>query len=123
MLLSKAGDILKRQRLELGYTLDHTASEVGVSINYISELERNNKTNPSDEVIVKLAKVYRVDEDDLFNLFGKMPLATKEEVLSNPTLMRILSRIKKENKLTPQQKYDLYEKLHELYEEMANEEE
>lgn len=114
----KAGDILKRQRVELGYTLDQVSKKVGVSINYISEMERNNKTNPSDEIIVKLAEVYKLGEDDLFNLFGKVPLSAKEEVRSNPNLIKALSQLSRDEKLTTQEKDMLYEKLIQWYEKM-----
>lgn len=47
---------LRELRLARGYTLHQLSELSGVSLMYISELERGTKKNPSAQVLVNLAK-------------------------------------------------------------------
>ena len=55
------GEKLKKSREKAGYTLKEVEEKIGVSNSYLSELERNIKTNPSNELLKKLADLYSVD--------------------------------------------------------------
>ena len=44
----KPGDLLRLKRLEARKTQPEIAKLVGVSTNYISEIEKGNRINPSD---------------------------------------------------------------------------
>ncbi|GAB3440082.1 hypothetical protein GCM10027570_05200 [Streptomonospora sediminis] len=60
------GGVLRRARLEQGRTLQDVADEAGVSLPYLSEIERGRK-EPSSEV---LAAVYRALGLQLLDLVG-----------------------------------------------------
>ncbi|MCY9056130.1 helix-turn-helix domain-containing protein [Bacillus spizizenii] len=102
--MKHVGDLLRLKRLEKRYTLETTAKSVGVSINYISKLEKGDNYNPSDEVIVNLSKTLDLDEDWLFNAFGKIPLSTRKTLMANPTLSKAIASISSNNDLTESQK-------------------
>ncbi|WP_072888957.1 helix-turn-helix domain-containing protein [Ornithinibacillus halophilus] len=50
------GKRLKKVRLEKGYSLSRLAEESGVSKSYLSYLERGLRTNPSLQVLTKIAQ-------------------------------------------------------------------
>lgn len=115
------GDYLKLKRLEKRYTLEATANLVGVSINYISKLEKGETSNPSDDVIVNLAKTLNIDEDSLFNMFGKIPLSTRTVLELNPTLSSAISKIKNDEDLDEEGKQELYKKIIYWYKKIIDE--
>lgn len=49
------GDKLKQRRKELDFTVYDLAKKTGLSATYISNLENEQKTNPSKEVMSKIA--------------------------------------------------------------------
>lgn len=77
---------LRDRRKELKLTLEEVAQRAGVSTNYISLIERG-KNVPSDEIIVKLAEILKIDEVELFLIFNKVPPTMIEE-LKNDSLLR-----------------------------------
>jgi transcriptional regulator with XRE-family HTH domain len=108
--MKKVGQFLRAKRLEKNYTLENVAEFVGVSINYISKLEKGENSNPSDEIIVKLAKILDIREDELFERFGRIPLATRKLFLNNPELLRQINKISMDNTLSIKQRKLLAEK-------------
>ena len=50
------GEYLRTLRMEAGYKASALAAEIGVSKAYLSEIERNAKGAPSDEVLMMLAE-------------------------------------------------------------------
>lgn len=116
------GELLRLKRLEKKYTLEATAKLVGVSINYISELEKGNRSNPSDEVIVNLAKVLDLDEDDLFHSFGKIPLSTRNALQKHPALSKLIAQISDDKALSEESQATLIERTIYWYKKLSEEE-
>ncbi len=56
---------LRKLRLEKGLTLKELASEIGVTLAYISQIEKQQKT-PSLPIAFKLADFFNVKVEDLF---------------------------------------------------------
>jgi transcriptional regulator with XRE-family HTH domain len=109
--LKDVGDELRLKRLEKRYTLEQTAKLVGVSTNYISKLEKAETPNPSDEVIVGLAKALDMDENSLFKSFGRLPLATRETLKALPHLADHIAEVSSDDTLDISEKEELIEKL------------
>ena len=61
------GNRMKIRRKELGLTQKELASEVKLSQNYLSELEKD-KFNPTAPVIVKLAVALTMSADELLGM-------------------------------------------------------
>ncbi len=55
------GDALRRARLEAGKTLRHVAVELGLSIVYISDVERGNRRPFTNERILEIARYLKTD--------------------------------------------------------------
>ncbi|MED3976101.1 helix-turn-helix transcriptional regulator [Priestia megaterium] len=115
------GDLLRLKRLEKKYTLGKTAELVGVSHNYISKLEKGENSNPSDEVIVKLASALEIDEDSLFTMFGKVPLSTRETLEKNPVFAKAFSEIDNDKQLSEEKQLELKDIFIKWYEKLSKE--
>ena len=115
------GDFLRLKRLEKRRSQGDIAKRVGVSTNYISGIENGNQTNPSDEIIVKLAEVFDVNEDDLFTAFNKIPLSTRNEINEYPGLAKALSELNNDDTISPEKKKQFYDKLVYWYKKIAEE--
>ena len=72
------------------------ATEVKVSFTYISKIE-NEKLDfgdyPSEELILKLAKVLDADADELLILAKKVPENVKKRVMQRPDAFRKLASL------------------------------
>lgn len=95
----KVGELIRIKRQEKHYTLETVANEVEVSINYISKLEKGKNRNPSDDIIVKLARTLELDEDSLFKLFGKVSLSVRQLIENHPTLENVLSQLSRKSNI------------------------
>ncbi|WP_257130963.1 helix-turn-helix domain-containing protein [Bacillus pseudomycoides] len=109
------GSILRLRRKNKGLTLEVVAEFVGVSINYISELERGKGKVPSDSVLQRLAMVLSLDEQEVFKGYGKLPVSIVQELESNDMLLRTLYDIKNNPELTDADRNNLYDEIHKLY--------
>jgi HTH-type transcriptional regulator, competence development regulator len=76
------------------------ASKVKVNFTYISKIE-NEKLDfgdyPSEELILKLARVLDADADDLLILAEKIPESLKKRVMERPDVFRKLASLDNES--------------------------
>ena len=107
-----AGDYLRDLRGDR--TLAEVGKDLGLSGTYLAMVERGNKL-PSDNFISKLAAYYKVDEDNLFVRWGKIPILTAEFVLRNETLQRTLSQMSRKTDFTEEEKQELYDDIYATY--------
>lgn len=113
----KFGRLISKKRKEKRLHLKDIAKHCGVSLNFISLIERGIKS-PSDNVIVKLSEVLEIDEDILFQTLEKIPPSIKENVSTAihehdgfKELLAELSDKVKDEKLREK----LYEEVYEVY--------
>lgn len=118
----RIGELLRLKRVEKRQSLSEIAEKVGVSINYISEIEKGNKTNPSDDIIVRLAEIFNLDEDDLFDAFNKIPLSARNEIQEYPSLVKALSQLNNDETMSREKKKQFYDKLVYWYKKISEEE-
>ena len=55
-LVQPDGVAIRRRREELGYGLNRFADHIGISAPYLSRLERQTRTNPSPEILKRIAE-------------------------------------------------------------------
>lgn len=112
----RIGKTLRLRRKKKGLTLETLAKDVGVSFNYISELERGDKQKvPSDEVLIKLAKILSIDEKEIFEGFGKLPNSLVQELEQNEMLLTTLYEIRNNPSLSDGDRNALYTEIRNLY--------
>jgi len=66
--MSELGQRIRRARQTRGVTGAQLAERIGVSANYISELERGVKKNPSMQVVAGMAEVLNYPVDYFFGV-------------------------------------------------------
>jgi transcriptional regulator with XRE-family HTH domain len=88
------GSRVRELRQAKKLTLRDVAKKVKVTFTYLSKIE-NQKLSfgeyPSDELIVRLARVLDADPDELLILAQKVPDAIRKRVLQRPDVFRRLS--------------------------------
>jgi hypothetical protein len=67
-----------------------------------------------------IAKFYSINETELFEMLGRVPLAAKEELEDCPTLSRLLSEIGTNSSLTKEDREVFYKKMHEQYQQLVD---
>ncbi|AIF45087.1 helix-turn-helix domain-containing protein [Virgibacillus sp. SK37] len=85
---------IKWMRLKRGFTLSQVADRLGISTNYVSQLERGER-KVTDELVVNFAELYNIDEDVLFWMSGNIPLKVRELILNDRNLQEALSCLHK----------------------------
>ena len=81
------GNYLYRLRCKYELRLIDVADGIGISVNYLSEIE-NGKRVPRDEFIRKFNEYYGIDEVILFDKFGRVSLSIVEELRKDVGLHR-----------------------------------
>ena len=89
------GNYLYRLRCKYELRLIDVADGIGISVNYLSEIE-NGKRVPRDEFIRKFSEYYGIDEVILFDKFGRVSLSVVEELRKDVGLHRKVWELVKE---------------------------
>ncbi len=85
---------LRQQRHQSNdrYTIQQTAQRVGIGTTYLSRIERNDVSPPSEDVIRRLAADLGEDSDVLLALAGKLSSDLREAIIQRPILFAELIR-------------------------------
>jgi transcriptional regulator with XRE-family HTH domain len=78
------GQRIKRERLSRNLTQRELADAVGVGVPHISKVEADRE-NPSDDMLRKIAKLFKVDVDELMLVARRLPDTLMEKLAANPT--------------------------------------
>jgi transcriptional regulator with XRE-family HTH domain len=105
------GIYVQKLRKERQLKLKEVANYLGVSVNFVSLVERGEK-NPSDIVLRKYAKLFNINEDVFFDMLGKIPLSVKEQLQNHKGLRSLLSEISKVDK---ELQNELIEEVYKVY--------
>lgn len=111
--LIRFGLYLNQLRNNYGFSIQQLSARVGINVRYISLIERGLR-EPSDEDIVNIAEFFKLDEDYLFNLLGRLPLKVYQEVERNTTLQKTIKEINTSD-CSPQIKEDIYLQFYKLW--------
>lgn len=112
----RVGQFLKEHRKRKRLTTREVGEYVGVSSNYISVVERGLRW-ASDGLFSELAKLYGIDEEELFTMAGRVSPKVQEFVAQEKELQKIIRELY-EMDLEEDQKAELYEKFRKTMEEM-----
>lgn len=112
-----AGEKLRSLRKKTSLSVFKAAKRIHVSGNYLSLLERGIKT-PSDVVLCNLAEFYNIEKAELFALYNKMPPVEINELLSNPSLRKVITQISTDKNLSSEDKEHISKQLHKFINEL-----
>lgn len=62
----RIGKAFRRARKSLGLKQSDVANKVGITSNYYSMIERGEIESPGSQVMIKIAKVLRLNSEDVF---------------------------------------------------------
>jgi transcriptional regulator with XRE-family HTH domain len=74
---NKFGAFVRATRESLGLSLRSVAASIGIDASYLSSVERGMRRPPAPKTVLKIAKFYKLDEDDTVDL---LHMADKEHV-------------------------------------------
>ena len=91
------GQYLRQRREELratdpGFSLRKVAARIGVQPSFLSKVERDQDSPPSEEKILALARVLEEDPDVLLALAGKISSDLQQAIRRRPQLFSRLIR-------------------------------
>ncbi|KLU65692.1 helix-turn-helix domain protein [Desulfosporosinus acididurans] len=111
------GQYLLSLRTEKGLTQPVVGKALGISSSYLSEIEKGVRM-PSDELIEEFANYYGVNDNDLFQRYGKIPVIVRQEMREHPYLQDTLAelrRLRKKGKITDEQSDKLLREITTVY--------
>lgn len=78
------GQRIKKERLALGMTQRDLAEAIGITVPYMSKIEASKET-PTDEKLVRIAEILRLDSDELILAAGRIPSDVRDRLAADPT--------------------------------------
>jgi transcriptional regulator with XRE-family HTH domain len=112
---------LRLKRVSMRLNMIDIANQVGVSENFISEIERDKKIPADEKIVYRLAEAYELESEYLFRRFEKVPSVITEELKNQEYLADIVYTLSNDNRLTDCQKETIYKKLHEIVSDTLDE--
>lgn len=76
--MANFGQLISTKRKELGWTQKELAEKLGISPQYLNDLERNRRDAPSDQLIVAFGEALELDKDLLFYSAGEISPELRE---------------------------------------------
>jgi transcriptional regulator with XRE-family HTH domain len=106
---SKIGDFIEERRQKNGLSRAQLAARIGVNPNYLQEVEQGNQI-PHDKMIRNFAEYFKLDENILFEMAGRVPLVVREELESQTLLQSCLKEMAK-SKVSEEKKQEIYQEF------------
>nr|WP_249348669.1 helix-turn-helix transcriptional regulator [Corallococcus exiguus] len=92
------GERIRRKRTELKLGLRETATKVGISPTYLSRIETmEEKSQPAEDVIRKLATLLNDGFDELMTLAGRVSEDVEKVIKADPTMPEFLRTVGEKN--------------------------
>jgi transcriptional regulator with XRE-family HTH domain len=86
------GAFIRRKREEKEIGLREMAKMIEVSPTYLSKVERDEFTPPTEEKVTKIARILEIDLDELMALAGRVPSDLTEIIRERPREVAALLR-------------------------------
>lgn len=86
MIYVKFGEYIKSKRIKKNITQTKAAKMFGISLSYLSGIERNLRTAPADDVVDKIAEVLELNRKERIHLIdlaaeSKQPPALADDLI------------------------------------------
>lgn len=112
--LKSLGAYIQQKRKKLGLTLQDMALETGLTANFISLVERGEKS-PSDDTLKRISYCIKENEDDLYRLLGIVPLYVRESLEQHEHFREMVQDIVKT--VPPEKRDELLSEVQTVYQE------
>ncbi|MCI9069947.1 MAG: helix-turn-helix transcriptional regulator [Clostridium sp.] len=111
---SEAGSKIREYREKKEYTLKEVAEKIGVTLNYISLIERGLRV-PCDDILYKLSEVLEVNVVEIFSLYNKIPPSFLDNDNTKPNLFKMICEIERNKEINTEDKKFLLGNLQKAY--------
>ncbi len=91
------GQRIKRERLARNMTQRQLAEAVDVGVPHISKVEAGRE-NPSDDLLRRLARVFKLDADELLLVARRLPERVIEDLAADPAEALVFLRTWREKR-------------------------
>ena len=88
----KFGAFIRREREAREIGLREMAKKIGVSPTYMSKVERDEFTPPTEDKVRAIARILECDPDELLAMAGRVPSYLADIIARNPVEMSALLR-------------------------------
>lgn len=88
----KFGAFIRRERETREIGLREMAKKIGVSPTYMSKVERDEFTPPTEDKVRAIAQIIECDVDELLAMAGRMPSDLADIIKRNPVEVSALLR-------------------------------
>lgn len=112
-VLAEVGKFLREERKKLGWSVFKVAKAIGISGNYLSQIERG-KLTPSDSVLYSISEFYNKEPSEIFSLYNKIYSEDIKEMLSIPSIKRLLLEMSLDKRLTKEEKEEIGNQMYEI---------
>lgn len=92
------GTYIKNLRKSLELRQSDIAAEVGIEASYLSKIEKDRVSPPSEDVLLKLAAALSHDENEIIYRAGKIPPNIRDLILTDEELFFYLQQKLEEKK-------------------------
>jgi HTH-type transcriptional regulator, competence development regulator len=92
MAEEKFGAFVRRKREEKEIGLREMAKKIGVSPTYLSKIERDEFTPPTEDKVRAIAQIIECDPDQLLAMAGRVPADIAEIIRRRPVELAALLR-------------------------------
>lgn len=116
-----AGDRLRELRKKTGLSIFKVGRAIGVSGNYISQIERGERP-ASDAALIALAPLYHVDKEKLFALYNRLESQDVLSIMNNPELRKTFTEITSNPHLSPEELDEINKEIQEIAQKYFNKE-
>lgn len=111
------GKLIYNLRVKRGISMAQFAARVGINASYLGQIEQG-KRFPQDEVIRNIADHFNLDENALFEMVGRVPLAAREELEKQTLLQHVVKEMAK-IKISEEKKQDIYKEFFRIIQRVA----
>lgn len=87
MIYVNFGEYIKSKRIKMGLSQTKAAKMFGISLSYLSGIERNLRPAPTDDVVAKIADVFELSRKERYRLYdlaaeSKQPPALADDLVT-----------------------------------------
>ena len=87
------GKTIRELRKRQGISQKELADRAGIDFTYLSKIENDRMSPPSEKTIRAMSEVLKTDADELIRLAGKVPTDLVDFLISDPAAIKALRSI------------------------------
>ena len=95
------GKFIREQRIKNGFGQRELATKIGIAASYLNDIEKEKRTAPKKEIILKISRLLKINIDMLNDLVGRSKGNIAPDIIefinNNPSMVSLVRTIKSRN--------------------------